>query len=155
MALNIVTGIGPRVGSSFVMQQCKANGLYVNGDKFLRGFLPEEGNPLGYYDLFPWDVACLQHGVAKVWPFSLNVIPKPITNLIILERKDIDKHIESCLRQIEREPIKLGLPPEELIEMSYYKIQEWLALNTEVDHHTYYTEDLDSKIDEIVNILGV
>ena len=48
MALNIVTGVGPRVGSSFVMQQCKAKGLNINGTKFLEGILPKEGNPKGY-----------------------------------------------------------------------------------------------------------
>lgn len=154
MALNIVTGKGPRVGSSFVMQQCKVNGLHVNGDKFLRGFLPLEGNPLGYYDMFPWDVALLQHGVAKVWPLSLSAIPVPVTNIVILERKNIDKQIESCLKQIDREPIKLDASPEELIRISSYTLHKWLGINNKVNHYTYYTEDLDSNIDEIVNILG-
>jgi len=50
MALNIVTGAGPRVGSSFVMQRCKANGLKIHGQKFLNGLLPKAGNPKGRFN---------------------------------------------------------------------------------------------------------
>ena len=153
MALNIVTGIGPRVGSSFVMQQCKANGLLVNGDKFLQGLLPTEGNPLGYYDLFPWDVSTLHQGIAKVWPVQLHSISAPVNRMVILQRRDLTEQIKSCKRQIEREPFNIDMPPEEIIEMSKERLQKWL-FDTKTIHNTYYTEDLDSCIDDIVQFLG-
>tara|TARA_R100000664_G_C2756190_1_gene144011 strand:- start:648 stop:1112 length:465 start_codon:yes stop_codon:yes gene_type:complete len=153
MALNIVTGIGPRVGSSFVMQQCKANGLNVNGTKFLQGLLPKEGNPLGYYDLFPWDVSTLQLGIAKVWPKQLHSISAPVNRMVILQRRDLAEQIKSCEKQIKREPFEINWTPEEIIQMSKYALKEWMTLN-EVNHKTYYTEDLDSCIDEIIQFLG-
>ena len=153
MALNIVTGMGPRVGSSFVMQQCKANGLNVNGTKFLQGLLPKEGNPLGYYDLFPWDVSTLQLGIAKVWPKQLHSISAPVNRMVILQRRDLTEQIKSCKRQIEREPFNIDMPPEDIIEMSEERLQKWLFHNKTI-HNTYYTEDLDSCIDDIVQFLG-
>tara|TARA_B100001093_G_scaffold143887_1_gene136470 strand:- start:5609 stop:6073 length:465 start_codon:yes stop_codon:yes gene_type:complete len=153
MALNVVTGIGPRVGSSFVMQQCKENKLEVNGTKFLGGILPKEGNPKGYYDLFPWDVSTLQHGIAKVWPIQLHSISAPVNRMVILKRRDLTEQINSCLRQIEREPFDIKATPEEIITMSDYKLNKWLSKN-KVDHCSYYTEDLDSSIDEIIKFLG-
>ena len=153
MALNIVTGMGPRVGSSFVMQQCKANGLNVNGTKFLQGLLPKEGNPLGYYDLFPWDVSTLQLGIAKVWPKQLHSISAPVNRMVILQRRDLAEQIKSCEKQIKREPFKINWTPEEIIQMSKYALEEWMTLN-KVNHKTYYTEDLNSCINEIVQFLG-
>lgn len=153
MALNIVTGVGPRVGSSFVMQQCKAKGLNINGTKFLEGILPKEGNPKGYYDLFPWDVSTLQLGIAKVWPIQLDSILAPVNRMVILKRRDLSEQIKSCQRQIEREPFEINWTPEEIIQMSEYKLKEWLDLN-ETDHKSFYTEELDSSIDEIIKFLG-
>lgn len=154
MAINVVTGVGPRVGSSFVMQQCKAKGLYVNGDKFLHGILPEEGNPGGYYDLFPWEICEVKQGVAKVWPVSLGSLRVPVKKIIILHRRDVDKQIQSTIKQMDREPIKTEFKAEEIIAFSEYMLSEWLAVNDDVIHRSYYTEDLDNCIDEIVTFLG-
>jgi|TARA_R100000084_G_C4639761_1_gene143105 hypothetical protein len=153
MALNIVTGKGPRVGSSFVMQQCKAQGLPVQGDGFLDGFLPVEGNPNGYYDIWPWDVQKLTSGVAKVWPTSLQYLTVPVHRMIILERKDTTKQIESCVKQMEREPLEFTLEAEEIIGLADVTLQEWL-LNNKVESRLYYTEELDFNINKIIKFLG-
>jgi len=153
MALNIVTGIGPRVGSSFVMQQCKAQGLPVRGDAFLDGFLPIEGNPNGYYDIWPWDVQKLTDGVAKVWPTSLQYLTTPIDKLVILERKNLDKQIKSCIKQMEREPVDFTLEAEEIIGLADVTLKEWLS-NNKVESRLYYTEELDFNINKIIKFLG-
>ena len=68
--VNLVCGVGPRVGSSFVMRQCKVAGLPVLGTKYMHGQLPAAGNPGGYYCLTPEEVSRVTEGVAKVWPCS-------------------------------------------------------------------------------------
>ena len=138
MAINVVTGVGPRVGSSFVMQQCKKAGLYVNGDKFMDGFLPEEGNPEGYYDLNPYDVTNVSKGVAKVWPGSLQYLQEQPSKMVILRRKDRHAQIQSCYKQIEREPVDLGIPCDTLIEYSGTLLTDWLSLNKNVIAKVFY-----------------
>ena len=154
MAVNIVTGIGPRVGSSFVMQQCKAKGLYVNGTKFLNGLLPKAGNPKGYYDIFPWEVSNIKRGIAKVWPVALTQLQVPVNKIIILKRKSFQDQLESCIKQAKREPIKTEFTCEEIIHMAKDYLDSWLSVNDSVDHRSYYTEDLNSSIDSIVEFLG-
>jgi hypothetical protein len=154
MAVNIVTGSGPRVGSSFVMQQCKANGLYVNGDKFLKGLLPVEGNPKGYYDLLPPEIKKVRKGVAKVWPVSLGYLKVPVKNVVILKRKNLDNQIESCQEQVKREPVKIPTTCEELIKFSSKCLEEWLSKQNFVESRSYYTEELDDHIEDIVSFLG-
>ena len=154
MALNIVTGAGPRVGSSFVMQRCKANGLKIHGQKFLNGLLPKAGNPKGYYDLLPDDVYLLESGIAKVWPIALSYVQVPIDKLVILERKDKDKQLKSIRAQMKREPVDFYITAEELLELSNKYLTAWLNKNPNVDIRRYYTEDLDKDIKSIVKFLG-
>ena len=154
MAINIVTGAGPRVGSSFVMQSCKEAGLFVNGDKFLNGFLPVEGNPKGYYDLFPEDVVKVTKGIAKVWPISLGLLKVPVKNVVILRRKNKYNQIKSCIEQVKREPVKSDISCEEIINMSSRFLSEWLSLNNYAQAKTFYTENLDDNIKSIVSFLG-
>ena len=154
MSLNVVTGIGPRVGSSFVMQQCiKANYL-VNGDKFLGGFLPKEGNPKGYYDLLPKQVMDVKKGIAKVWPISLTHLKVPVKKLIILHRKSSENQLTSIRKQIEREPIITETTPENLVLSSELFLNSWLDSQTNLEYRYYFTENLDSDIEEIVAFLG-
>lgn len=155
MALNVVTGIGPRVGSSFVMQQCKANGLKVHGDKFMNGILPKEGNPGGYYDVNPYSIRNIKDGVAKIWPVSLGSVEVPISKLVILERKDREQQYKSIAKQMEREPFNFAdLTPEFITKAAEAWLNHWLQSQDNLIVRSYYTEDLDDSIDEIVSFLG-
>jgi hypothetical protein len=154
MSLNVVTGIGPRVGSSFVMQQCVKAKYLVNGDKFLGGLLPKEGNPGGYYDLLPKQVAKVEQGIAKVWPVSLVNLQVPVNKLIILHRKSLEDQLNSIEKQIEREPITLDVTPENLVTSAELFLNSWLDSQTNLEYRYYFTENLDSDIEEIVTFLG-
>lgn len=154
MGLNIVTGIGPRVGSSFVMQQCKHHGLKIHGDPFLKGILPEEGNPEGYYDLLPEDVKNLKSGVAKVWPTALGFIPVKVNKLVVLSRKDLKQQKISIKKQMDREPFDFLISPSQMIELSAKFLTGWLESQDNLIVRSYYTEDLDNDIDDIVEFLG-
>ena len=55
--LTVITGYGPRVGSSHIMRQAKVRGLDIKGTKYLHGTMPVEGNPGGYYDLTDKELA--------------------------------------------------------------------------------------------------
>lgn len=152
--ISLVTGIGPRVGSSFVMQTCKAKGLLINGEPFLDGLLPVEGNPKGYYDLFPWDVSTLHEGVAKVWPVQLNYVQAPVLKMVILKRRDLTEQIKSCKTQMNREPVTFNITAEKIIADSKVYLKNWLSKHNKVIIKSCYTEDLDSSIDDLVNFLG-
>lgn len=154
MAINIVTGLGPRVGSSFVMQQCKESGLFINGEKFLNGLLPVEGNPKGYYDLLPDQVVNVTKGIAKVWPCSLGFLQEPVKNVVILRRRNKQNQIESCIKQVQREPIKIDLSCKDIIDISSKMLSDWLSLNNYTEAKFFYTEDLDDNIESIVSFLG-
>lgn len=152
--INIVTGIGPRVGSSFVMQQCKAKGLLINGDRFLNGILPVEGNPNGYYDLFPWDVSTLHQGIAKVWPVQLTHVRAPVYKMVILKRRDLTEQIKSVEKQMEREPVEFTVTAEQIIKDAKTHLKNWLSKNNKVLIETCYTEDLTKNVENLVTFLG-
>ena len=73
--------------------------------------------------------------------------------MIILERKDTTKQIESCVKQMEREPLEFTLEAEEIIGLADVTLQEWL-LNNKVESRLYYTEELDFNINKIIKFLG-
>ncbi len=151
--LNIVTGAGPRVGSSFVMRQAKVAGLRIHGDKYLYGALPVAGNPGGYYDLYADEVHKLDYGVAKVWPVSLPLIRQPIDRLVILERRDKDAQMASIVRQSKRE--KREADPQAVLDFCQERLDDFLACERAPKNiMRVQTEDLNEEISNIITFLG-
>lgn len=151
--LNIVTGTGPRVGSSFVMRQAKVAGLRVHGDKYLHGALPVAGNPGGYYDLYADEIYRLDSGVAKVWPVSLPMIRQPIHRLIILDRKDKEAQKASILKQAKRE--KRDADPQAVLDFCEERLNDFLACErAPTNIMRVHTENLNEEISKILNYLG-
>lgn len=149
--VNIVCGMGPRVGSSFIMRQCKVHGLEIAGSKYLHGRLPPAGNPGGYYDLYPLEVFNLRKGVAKVWPSQLRYLQTNVNKLVLLEREDRDAQIQSILKQSLREGISVD--PEESIKKSWEHLEEFLNDNS-VTIKKVTTESLNGEIQDILTFLG-
>lgn len=149
--VNIVTGIGPRVGSSFIMRQCKIAGLEVHGSKYLHGVLPPEGNPGGYYDLTPIEIMKATSGVAKVWPVQYQYMIGPPAKVLVVRRLDREAQLDSIVKQAARE--KHNLDAAHSIAMSEDIYQRTF---TELDVPTMevYTEELNDKLEDILTFLG-
>lgn len=161
----VVTGIGPRVGTSFLMQQIKKMGIPVVGKKFPYWAVKEE-NENGYYEINPWtNLYGIHHDdwkgkAVKLWPPVLENTPvNNISKLIILERRDQDKQIKSIERVLPKELKKLGweLPENspsalELINKSTDIIEEYLRYYNS-SFINVYTEDLDDSLVLIENFL--
>lgn len=149
--VNIVSGMGPRVGSSFIMRQCKIAGLEVHGSKYLHGMLPPAGNPGGYYDLTPVEIMKATSGVAKVWPVQYKNLIDPPSKVLVVRRQDREAQLASIVKQAKRE--KHEIDAAHSIEMSeeiYRRCFDGLDIPTlEV-----YTEELNDRLDDILTFLG-
>jgi len=161
----VVTGIGPRCGTSFLMHNIKKMGISVVGKKFPYWGFKEE-NPNGYYEINPW---VHQHGIkhqdwigkaVKLWPPILENTPVDnIDKLIILERKDQARQEQSIDRLRNKEIKKLGLSPDQ----NYPSARGMIEKGTEIieDYLRYYnssfinvyTEDLNDSLDLIEKFL--
>jgi len=121
----------------------------------MNGILPKEGNPGGYYDVNPYSIRNIKDGVAKIWPVSLGSVEVPISKLVILERKDREQQYKSIAKQMEREPFNFAdLTPEFITKAAEAWLNHWLQSQDNLIVRSYYTEDLDDSIDEIVSFLG-
>ncbi len=148
--MKIVTAMGPRCGTSFVMQQCVKAQLPVNGVAFVNNVLtPRSGNPEGYYEMQDEP----QPGkIQKVWPVQLNDInPKDITALLVLDRRDKQALFVSMRQQAKLE--NLAYPAEQAYEEISQILKRYLE-KTGVAHKLVYTEDLNNEIDEILTYLS-
>jgi len=142
--------MGPRCGTSFVMQQCVKAGLRVNGIAFVNEVLtPKAGNQEGYYEMYGEPKA---DQIQKVWPVQLKQIdPKNITALLVLDRRDKKALFASMQRQAQRE--NMNYPVEQAYKEISQTLREYLE-KTNVDFKPVYTEDLNDRIDEILAYLS-
>lgn len=148
--MKIVTAMGPRCGTSFVMQHCVEAGLPVNGVAFINEQLtPHAGNPKGYYEM----VQPPQHGmVQKVWPVDLiNIDPAHISTLVVLDRRDKTALFASMQQQAQREQFNYDAA-QAYAEISA-QLSSYLA-RTQVKYLLVYTEELDERIGEIIRYLS-
>ncbi len=148
--MKIITAMGPRCGTSFVMQQCIRAQLPVNGVAFINEKLtPQSGNPEGYYEM-QGDPQTGQ--IQKVWPVQLKEInPQQISALLVLDRRDKKALFASMQRQAKRE--NLAYP----VEQAYKKISQTLKdylQKTGIDYKLVYTEDLNNELDAILAYLS-
>ena len=148
--MKIITAMGPRCGTSFVMQQCIKARLPVNGIAFVNEQLtPQVGNPEGYYEM----PGKPQAGkIQKVWPVQLKEIdPKNISALVVLDRRDKQALFASMQQQAKRE--NLEYPVEQAYEEISQTLKDYL-LTTGITHKLVYTEDLDDEIGSILAYLA-
>ncbi len=146
--IRTITGVGPRVGTSFVMRRCIDAGLPVNYDPVLEAMLPPSGNPHGYYEYNPADLPGLTSGIAKVWPLFLHTVK--VEKAVILQR-DPALQYRSIREQAKREGIRCY--PPHWLEQSLEALTNWLP-TTGAEVRVYRTEDLSSSIDEIIEFIG-
>lgn len=149
--LSVITGYGPRVGSSFIMRQAKVRGMDVLGTKYMHGLAPVSGNPGGYYDLIDTEVLAAKAGVAKIWPRQFRYLRTPPDRMVVLGREDLDSWLASIDRQTEREGG--GPTAEEVLEYTIplmdRALDEYPGAVLKVT-----TESLNDRIDEILEFIG-
>jgi len=148
--LNLVTGHGPRVGSSHIMRQAKIRGLDVKGSKYAHGALPVAGNPGGYYDLLLDEVLMLRSGVAKVWSAAFGGLQVPVDRMVVLSR-DRDSQLASITKQKQREGLEANSAA--VIEYSSSLLNRFLE-TYEGQVMEVRTEEIDNKLEDILNFLG-
>ncbi len=149
--IRAIMGVGPRSGTSFTMRKLHEAGLPVHWDSSIDEQMPAEGNPRGYYETHFKDYKSLEDVIVKVWPLSARFAD--IERMVILER-DRDSQIASIEKQMVREQALL-----ETLGISWSaedfrdKSAEALNLYLSIPHLRVRTEDLDERIDEIINYM--
>jgi len=161
MNIAVVTGVGPRTGTSFVMQQALVHGLPIFGKKFIEGHTVESFNPLGYWDIDfrdPFKLKDLEGHVCKVWHPLLPLVPTNCT--VLLERRDTVAQIESIRRIYHAElqlkanrPLLDNVNPEVIFYYYQTAMKLWLETQDPSNILKVYTEDLDGQIDNIIEFL--
>ena len=161
-----VTGIGPRVGTSFVMREAKKY-VPIVGRKFPSWAIKEE-NPNGYYEI---DRVIYSQGVpfnkwkghaVKLWPHMLvNTNPNFISKIILLDRFDKGRQIESTIRVKNKELEKVpwitmddkDIP--KMLEERKEMVEEYLLINYKIPVLRIFTEELDYSLDFIKEFLSL
>lgn len=149
--IRAVMGVGPRSGTSFTMRMMHEAGLPVHWDSSIDEKMPAEGNPQGYYETHFQDYRSLEDVIVKVWPMSARFAD--VEKMVVLER-DRDSQIASIEKQMVRERAlldTLGITwsAEDFRDRS----AEALNLYLSIPHLRVRTEDLDERIDEIINYM--
>jgi len=162
MSIVIVTGLGPRVGTSFVMNEAKKAGLPIIGHKFLPEWTVPKHNPEGYYDLDPLEFIDLYYSgqlnkrIVKAWgPLLTKVNPNDISCVVLLERKNKQDQLTS-IKKVMVDEIKTikgsqfsNLTAEEILKEHYNSVNLIQSNNI----LRVYTEDLNKEITNILRFL--
>jgi hypothetical protein len=158
MSIVIVTGLGPRTGTSFVMQQAKQKGIVIHGDKFIPNFTVKHHNVDGYWETLVCPPT-INNCLVKLWyPTYLSIDSSKIAGVIALERKDKVAQVASLYKVFKDESkankqlLQLESPSSLLLPFIEHT-EQWLSsLNTKQVMRVY-TEDLNSSIDNILSFI--
>jgi hypothetical protein len=158
MSIVIVTGLGPRTGTSFVMQQAKQKGIPIHGYKFIPNFTVEQHNVDGYWDAIVYDPT-INNCLVKLWyPSYLDIDVNKIAGVVALERKDKVAQVAS-LYKVFKDECKLNNQllslesPSSLLLPFIENTEQWLSSLNNKQVMRVYTEDLDSSINSILSFI--
>jgi hypothetical protein len=155
MSIVIVTGLGPRTGTSFVMQQAKQKGLPITGQQFIPNLTVEHHNKNGYWETLQYDPT-INNCIIKLWyPAFLAVDKQTIGGIVVLERRDKLAQLASIYKVFKDEcklnPSLLSLEsPSSLLFPFIENTEKWLSTFEETKLKRVYTEDLNSSLDDIL-----
>jgi hypothetical protein len=155
MSIVIVTGLGPRTGTSFVMQQAKQKGIPIHGHKFISNLTVEEHNINGYWET-PIYNPTINNCLVKLWyPTFLTIDKQNIGGIVVLERQDKLAQLASIYKVFKDEcrlnPSLLSLDsPSSSLFPFIENTEKWLSTFEETKLKRVYTEDLNSSLDEIL-----
>jgi hypothetical protein len=158
MSIVVVTGIGPRSGTSFVMKKAKDAGLPILGEAFSRITVPKH-NPDGYWECPTSDPTELDNNISKIWYSTLVTLdPSLISAVVVLERKDKLAQMHSIYKVFKDEckvwPVFARLlDPCDALYEHMTDLNKWLNQLDQNKVMRVYTEDLDSEISSILSFL--
>lgn len=155
MGLVVVTGYGPRTGTSWLMTKAIEYGLPVSGIKFPAGLVVPEHNPDGYWETIYPNTVPDKH-VVKLWGHALNKIDDSmISRVVLLERYDKKKQYKSLIKVFKDEKKlfpDLKIKPRDLFQISLSHIRNWLDKTTVPIYHVY-TEELTKNLDNTISYM--
>jgi hypothetical protein len=158
MSIVVVTGVGPRTGTSFVMKKAKDAGLPIIGKPFDEMLVPKH-NPNGYWETTSTKPKVLNNHVVKLWSPDLSLIPPfKISNILVLERKDKLAQMHSTYK-VFKDECKLNptfaklYNPANIIQEHSAFLERWLKQINQNNIMRVYTEDLDDSIEQILSFL--
>ena len=139
MSLVVVTGFGPRTGTSFVMNQARLKGLPIKGQAFIDGLTIPQHNPDGYWESTSNDltdvITSSKRSIIKLWyPVLQQLDADIISCIVVLERRNKLAQMHSIYKTFKSE---CALTP------SLYSI-----LETVEDFHTHY-DGLNSLVNKL------
>lgn len=158
MSIVVVAGMGPRTGTSFVMQRAFAAGLPIAGTKFPMYTIPEH-NPEGYWEAVGLKHSMLDSHIAKLWYSDLVRIDHGlISNIVVLERKDKLAQMHSIYKVFKDEcklwpSLAKQFTPSDIIYKHNKQLNHWLDQRDQNTVMRVYTEELNDSIDAILQFL--
>lgn len=158
MSIVVVTGLGPRTGTSFVMQQAKNKGIPITGYKFLPNFTVEKHNINGYWETPVYNPS-IDNCVVKLWyPTLMCLNPNKVSGVVVLERKDKLAQVASLYKvfkdecKLNKTFLSLDSPSASLLTF-ISDTNNWLSTINETKIMRVYTEDLTSSLDNILSFI--
>jgi hypothetical protein len=158
MSIVVVTGVGPRTGTSFVMKKAKDAGLPIIGKPFDKTLVPEH-NPNGYFETTSTKPKVLNNHVVKLWSPDLALIPQfLISKIVILERKDKLAQMHSTYKVFKDEckltpDLAKMYNPSTIIQEHDAYLKQWSKQFNQNNIMRVYTEDLNDSIESILSFL--
>lgn len=164
MGVSVVTGVGPRTGTSFVMCEASNAGMRVSGERFSKNSVRKH-NPDGYWDVNietyqddlnteKWDGT-----VVKLWGQSIPMVGNDkIDRIVVLERDDKDEQLES-IRRVLKDEMSLEanqgieLEADSVLSMFICNMNEWLKTIDKQKIMRVKTHDLTSQIENVLHFL--
>lgn len=158
MGIVVVTGMGPRTGTSFVMQQAIKAGLPVKGVKFPTFTVPKH-NPDGYWECPTKNTSALDGFIVKLWTVDLEKMDhKQVSRIVVLERKDKLAQVYSMYKVFKDECkmwpefAKKFIPTDVLYHHNNI-LNLWLSQKDEKEIMRVHTEDLNKSIEDIIRFM--
>ena len=158
MSLSIVTGLGPRTGTSFIMAAAHKAGLPIHGERFISGVTVEKHNPDGYWETVQLPDT-LDNCVVKLWSPVLCTVPQSkVGSVVVLERKNKLQQLQSIYKVFKDEcklnSLFLSFPdPSEVMTYVIELTEEWLSKQQQSKIMRIYTEDINDNLSDVLQFL--
>jgi hypothetical protein len=158
MSIVVVTGVGPRTGTSFVMKKAKDAGLPIIGEAFNNTVVPKY-NPEGYWETTTLDPKQLNNNIVKLWyPNLITFNTNQISRIVVLERKDKLAQMYSIYKVFKDEcklqPIFATLiNPIDIFYEHTIHLNEWLNKQNQNKIMRVHTENLTDSISDVLSFL--
>ena len=158
MSIVVVTGMGPRTGTSFVMQQAMKARLPAKGTQFPIYTVPKH-NPDGYWEMINLTVNEMDNHIVKLWtPDLVKIDHARISHVVVLERKDKLAQVHSMYKVFKDEckqwpELAKHFTPTDVLYHHNNILNLWLSQRDQQTIMRVHTEDLNESIESIIRFM--